>query len=61
VEYELFTRHHECIRLLDAWDTVGVNYRSEPAPHYSGNVWWARCDYFLSFDPAMLEIGSAHV
>lgn len=55
MEYEMFTRHLECIRLLDAWDTVGVNYRSEPAPHYSGNLWWARGDYFLSLDPAMLD------
>ena len=55
MEYELFARHRECIARLDSSSTVGVNYREFPTPHYSGNFWWARGDYFLSLDPALLD------
>jgi hypothetical protein len=56
MEYSLWMHHRQCIDLLDVADTVGVNYRSEPCPHYSGNFWWARGDYFLSLDPALLDV-----
>lgn len=45
--YQLIKRCEECITLLDSYDTVGVNMSYTIAPHYSGNFWWARGDYFL--------------
>ena len=31
--------------LNDGYDTVGVNYRQNPNPHYSGNFWWTKSSY----------------
>jgi hypothetical protein len=36
----------QCVaKLKDDYDTVGVNFCSDPLPHYSGNFWWARSSY----------------
>jgi hypothetical protein len=51
MNYFLITKHEHSIQLLtgnDPVDTVGVNYEEAPAPHFSGNFWWVRGDYFLS-------------
>ena len=37
--------HKVCTRLLERYDTVGVNLLEN---HYSGNFWWARGDYYLT-------------
>lgn len=34
-------RHDLCLEALRTHDTVGVQYRAQPAPHWSGNFWWA--------------------
>lgn len=34
-----------CISALDSFDTCGMRASPAPFPHYSGNFWWARCDY----------------
>lgn len=34
-----------CIEALDSHDTCGWRISPIPYPHYSGNFWWARCDY----------------
>ena len=31
--------------LRKGYDTCGANLRKPPQAHYSGNFWWARCDY----------------
>lgn len=49
MEYYLIAKHPECIKLLDEYDIVGVNYRESP-PHFSGNFWWATSDYFLTLE-----------
>ncbi|KAJ1460453.1 hypothetical protein M885DRAFT_509439 [Pelagophyceae sp. CCMP2097] len=41
-----------CLAHLDCgFDTCGANLEKRPKgatwPHYSGNTWWARCDYVL--------------
>jgi hypothetical protein len=47
LEYHLMTRADECIEALKTHDIVGVNWKTEPQPHFSGNMWWARGDYVL--------------
>lgn len=54
MEYWLFCKHQECFDFLDEYDTVGVNYYKDPRPHYSGNFWWCRGDYFLSLNQNIL-------
>ena len=49
MEYYLIHKHKECIKLLDEYDIVGVNYGENP-DHYSGNFWWCTSDYFLKLD-----------
>mmetsp|Transcript_30554 Transcript_30554/g.51165 ORF Transcript_30554/g.51165 Transcript_30554/m.51165 type:complete len:397 (-) Transcript_30554:673-1863(-) len=34
-----------CIKALDDHDICGWRISPTPLPHYSGNFWWARCDY----------------
>ncbi len=45
MEFFLLKEYKVCIRLLEQYDTVGVNFRGD---HYSGNFWWARGDYYLT-------------
>jgi hypothetical protein len=71
MEYFLIGRYRECLAHLETVDTVGVNYRAHP-PHWSGNWWWVRGDYFLKlphkigsdyFDPELkflFTMGARH-
>lgn len=35
-----------CIKALDnGYDVCGVDWRTHPTPHYSGNFWWANASY----------------
>lgn len=39
-------QYKNCIEKLDqGYDTVGVNWKDNPYPHYSGNYWWAKSSY----------------
>lgn len=39
-------RFEECIKSLnDGFDCCGVDWRTNPVPHFSGNFWWAKCSY----------------
>jgi len=53
IEYQLIANHTKCLELLDSYDTVGVNYRLQPSPHYSGNYWWTTGAYFLKLPPTI--------
>lgn len=33
--------YEACLAKLQSHDTVGVMYRKQPKPHWSGNFWWA--------------------
>lgn len=56
MEWHLIAKFDQCIKLLDNYDTVGVNFignfNTSSAngltipKHYSGNFWWARGDYY---------------
>lgn len=49
MEYFLFSRAPDYLELLrdGKYDTAGCIYRRNPKPHYSGNFWWCRGDYYL--------------
>jgi hypothetical protein len=40
-----FTLNSNCIDSLDRHDTCGFRLTAYPHLHYSGNFWWARCQY----------------
>lgn len=43
----LIGRWRECVGYLNgAADIVGAYYADRPLPHFQGNFWWARADYF---------------
>lgn len=46
MEYYLIHKHEECIKSLNEFDVVGINYLINPKPHYSGNFWWATARYY---------------
>lgn len=48
MEFFLMRHHEKCLKLLDTYDTVGVNLYKRPFIHYSGNFWWCRGSYFLT-------------
>ena len=51
----LVETHEDCFHALDgAHDTVGCNYGASPAPHYSGNFWWAKTNHIATL-PALSE------
>jgi hypothetical protein len=50
MEYFIIKKHKECIEHLNDHDVVGINYHSEPVPHFSGNFWWVTGKYYLSLD-----------
>jgi hypothetical protein len=48
--YFLCDHHTFCINALDTHDIVGAIWREQcntTPPHFSGNFWWTRGDYFL--------------
>lgn len=38
----------KCMEALSTNSIAGVNWRTWPMPHFSGNFWWARSDYVAS-------------
>lgn len=48
MEYFVVGRWRQCVALLDRNDACGVNWRTEPKPHFSGNFWWATPRYLAS-------------
>ncbi|MDX6581027.1 MAG: hypothetical protein QOI10_211 [Solirubrobacterales bacterium] len=50
-------RWRECAGALADHDLCGVNWHAEPAPHFSGNFWWARPRYLARLAET---IGPAH-
>jgi hypothetical protein len=58
MEYFTIECWRDCVEELKEFDVCGVNWRASPAPHFSGNFWWARADY-ISFLPP--SIGSAYL
>jgi hypothetical protein len=43
---DCYVLNPECIAALEeGFDVCGLRISPVPNPHYSGNYWWARCDY----------------
>ncbi len=60
MQYHLIAGHRNCVDHLDSHDVVGTDYHpgndfTRGRPHFSGNFWWARGDYFLSLDAADMD------
>lgn len=47
MSFFLIGQFNKCLKYLNEYDTVGVNYTSVPRCHYSGNFWWCNASYFL--------------
>lgn len=46
MEFFVIDKHELCFsKLQEGYSSVGVNYRKDPEPHYSGNFWWASNEY----------------
>tara|TARA_Y100001938_G_C7993928_1_gene381010 strand:+ start:28 stop:708 length:681 start_codon:yes stop_codon:yes gene_type:complete len=44
--YFVITRFEECLKALDeGYDVCGIDWRTNPLPHYSGTFWWANSNY----------------
>ena len=49
MQYFVLKQHHACRRLLsEGFDVCGVDFKSIPHEHYSGNFWWATASYYLT-------------
>lgn len=50
MHFHLIRDWRVCVEILrdGRCDTVGVNFEEAPKPHFSGNFWWVRGDYFLT-------------
>jgi Glycosyltransferase family 10 (fucosyltransferase) C-term len=56
MEHFVVERWQDCVDGLDDHDACGVNWHQVPAPHFSGNFWWAKPRYLASLP---LHIGRA--
>ena len=45
----------DCIETLESYDTCGVDLRTEPSLHYSGNFWWANTNH-IALLPEFFEM-----
>jgi len=49
MEYFLIDRFHYCLRNLNDYEAVGINFLNVPL-HFSGNFWWTTHNYFIQLD-----------
>ena len=46
MSYFILTKAQDCINEIQkGYDVCGVDYVNYPAPHFSGNFWWASAQY----------------
>lgn len=45
MEHFILEKHEACIQALITHDCCGVDYKQHPAPHFSGNFFWATCEH----------------
>jgi hypothetical protein len=55
MQHFILVKWREAVALLDSYDVVGVNWRTFPVPHSSGNYWWANASFLRQLDPAFLS------
>jgi hypothetical protein len=59
MEYFLIKNHETCIKKLDEFDILGINYLGDDRDyrikrHFSGNFWWCNANYYLLL-PEIIE------
>ena len=50
MQHFIIMKWREAVVLLDNHDVVGVNWRTFPVPHSSGNYWWANASFLRQLD-----------
>jgi hypothetical protein len=55
MQHFILVKWREAVALLDTHDVVGVNWRTFPVPHSSGNYWWANASFLRQLDPGFLS------
>ena len=55
MQHFILMNWRQACSLLNDYDVVGVNWRSFPVEHSSGNYWWANASHLLKLDPAFLN------
>jgi hypothetical protein len=55
--YALIDESDKCIKLLNSYDTIGVNIKEndQNPTHYSGNFWWGRTSYLKKLSPDVFK------
>lgn len=48
MEHFVIEGWRQCVASLREYDACGVNWHELPAPHFSGNFWWARPRYLAT-------------
>lgn len=53
LNWGVLERWRECVAALNDHDIAGVNFQTDPSPHYSGSFWWTTSDHIKSLpDPS---------
>jgi hypothetical protein len=55
MQHFILVKWKEAVALLDDHDVVGVNWRTFPVPHSSGNYWWANASFLQKLDFGFLN------
>lgn len=55
--YNVITDWKECVNALEnGYDTAGIDYTTEPSPHYRGNFFWTKSEHVRKLpDPMTTE------
>lgn len=56
MEYFSIYQYEKCLESLKYNDAVGVDFYTNPMPHFSGNFWWSNSDYIKqrsNYDPTL--------
>ena len=55
--YSLINHSEDCIKLLNVYDTIGVNIKEHDSNplHYSGNFWWGKSSYLKKLTPSIFK------
>lgn len=51
MEYFNIVKWDDCVKGVNYYDVVGVNYSETPEKHFSGNFWWTKSSYVSTNKP----------
>jgi hypothetical protein len=58
MEYYNIVLWKDMLLALDEYDVVGVNFKTKPWPHFSGNFWWSTVEYISSLPSPVINTRS---